>query len=161
MIWSDKMGWLAAVVLLAAGVSSLHAADAKKARQNPADRVDYLLAEELNILSTATGSKAVAPIIEADAFIRRVSLDLIGQLPTSTEIVLFQLDPDPDKRAKLVDAYLNDARFGQNWGRYWRDVVLYRRVEDRALLGARAAEEFFTEAINNKLGWDEIAQAVI
>jgi hypothetical protein len=53
------------------------------------------------------------------------------------------------------------VRFGQNWGRYWRDVVLYRRVEDRALLGARAAEEFFTEAINNKLGWDEIVQAVI
>ncbi len=76
-------------------------------------------------------------------------------------MTVFLLDPAADKRAKLVDRLLSDSRFGRNWGRYWRDVIMYRRIEDRALLASRPLEQFLTEVLNRNVSWDRIAQDFI
>ena len=46
-----------------------------------------------------------------------------------------------DKRAKAVERLLAKEQFGVNWARYWRDVIIYRRSEDRALLASPAVVE--------------------
>src|SRR5205085_3936699 len=72
----------------------------------------------------AYAAKAAPPKIDDERFLRRVSLDIIGRLPTPEEVTAFVLDPAVDKRAKTVTKLLADPRYGENWGRYWRDVVL-------------------------------------
>ena len=128
------------------------------AHQTTAQHVDHLLAQEIFLKQTDT---ELAPRVNDEAFLRRVSLDLVGELPTPAEVTLFLLDPAPDKRGKLVERLLADARFGRNWGRYWRDVVMYRRIEDRALLASRPLEQFLTEQLNRNVSWDQIAQQFI
>jgi len=39
-------------------------------------------------------------------FIRRVTLDLTGRIPTPTRVLAFVADTTPDKRAKLIDELL-------------------------------------------------------
>ncbi len=119
-----------------------------------ARQVDTLLVSDIGV---ETPPKSSVPLITDDAFVRRVMLDLAGELPTPEELVTFTLDADAHKRARMVDQLLNDPRFGDNWARYWRDVILYRRTEERALLSAAAVEEYLSESLNENKSWDEIA----
>jgi len=121
-------------------------------------RVDRTLADE--VFAKRTDVK-LAPTTGDEAFLRRATLDLVGELPTPSEITLFALDPSPDKRARLVDRLLADPRYGRNWARYWRDVIMYRRVEDRALIAARPLEQYLADQFNRNVGWDNVARDLI
>lgn len=121
-----------------------------------AEQVDQLLIEELELPADTLQAMA-----DDEIFLRRASLDLVGRLPSPEQMAAFVLDPSPDKRAKMVETLLDDPEYGKNWGRYWRDVVLYRRLEDRAIIVSRAAEEYLTEQFNANAPWDEIATDLI
>ena len=59
-------------------------------------------------------------------FLRRVSLDLIGTVPTVEETVAFLDSKETDKRAKLIDKLLADPRFARHQADVW-DMVLFGR----------------------------------
>src|SRR6185312_5649722 len=82
-----------------------------------AANVDRLLREDVPF---ANMEKTAPPRIDDERFLRRLSLDLIGRLPTPEEVTAFAFDPAADKRAKIATKLLADSRFGENWGRYWR-----------------------------------------
>ncbi len=155
------MRWSLTVVLAFVGSLFAQPASAQiKAPVTPvvaAQHLDQRLLSELPI----AGDQRLAPRADDEVFLRRASLDLVGALPSPSEVTLFVLDPTVDKRAKLIERLLADQRFGANWARYWRDVVLYRRSEDRALIVAQPLEQFLTEQFNQNVGWDKIAQAFI
>jgi hypothetical protein len=58
------------------------------------------------------------------AFVRRIYLDLIGQLPGPSEIEAFFKDDRPDKRDRLARALLADKRaFADHWLSFWNDML--------------------------------------
>lgn len=59
-------------------------------------------------------------------FLRRVTLDLVGTVPTADEAAAFLADRDPDKRSKAIDRLLADRRFAAAQADVW-DVVLFGR----------------------------------
>ncbi len=80
--------------------------------------IDVLLDKEI------TAQKVTpAPLVNNDAFIRRVSLDIIGEVPSSDQIRIFLADKSPDRRAKLIAMLLADSRWADNWVGYWQDVL--------------------------------------
>jgi hypothetical protein len=143
-------------LLVLAGRSTAFGLDPREAGKH----ADELLSKEM-----FGGSEGVShdPLPRADdqTFLRRVSLDLIGHPPTAEEITAFSLDTAPDKRAKAVERLLANERFGENWARYWRDVIFYRRSEDRALIAGPAVVKMLSEAFNQDPHWDQIAQRFI
>jgi hypothetical protein len=72
-------------------------------------------------------------------FLRRVSLDIIGTLPTADESRTFLADKRPDRRARLVDALLQRPEFADYWALKWSDLL---RV-DRLALGHKGAYEYY------------------
>ena len=110
----------------------------------------------------AAAKTAPAPATTDETFLRRLSLDLVGRPPTIVEIRQFTASRDPDKRAAAIDSLLGDPDFGQNWARYWRDVVAFRspneneRVVDYPQFVAWLAGE-----LNANKSWQAIATAVI
>ncbi len=59
-------------------------------------------------------------------FIRRVSLDVCGVLPTSAETEDFLADNDPSKREKLVDQLLARKEFVDLWVMKWSELLQIR-----------------------------------
>ncbi len=57
------------------------------------------------------------------AFLRRVTLDTIGLIPTAEETSAFLADHSPDKRTRAVDRLLADLRWADHWTSYWQDVL--------------------------------------
>lgn len=85
-------------------------------RTNPIDRIiDRYLAEK----------KLPRPEPIDDAtFLRRVSLDIVGLLPTVEQLDAFIKDADPDKRPKLIRTLLDDRRaFAEHWLTFWNDLL--------------------------------------
>lgn len=120
-----------------------------------ANKIDRLLTKELH-----TGiSEKPAGRTDDEVFLRRVMLDIVGQPPTVEDVIAFSLDPSKDKRAKVVEKLLGDRSYGDNWASYWRDVIFYRRSEDRALIAANATTRYLTEQLNKNTAWDELARS--
>lgn len=153
-------GALAVLVILGtlAPVAAKEAATKEDASRVAAE-VDRRLAEETKAGTPQDGRKT--PRVDDETFLRRVSLDLIGRAPTPEETTVFALDTAADKRAAIVDRLLADPRYGENWGRYWRDVIFYRRTEERALFGAELCSDYLTKLFNDNAPWDQIASSFI
>lgn len=66
-----------------------------------------------------------APASDSE-FLRRVSLDLVGVIPTVDETLAFLNSTDADKREKLIDKLLADPRFARHQADVW-DMVLFGR----------------------------------
>lgn len=143
-------------VLTAVVFTSWGAAEELRPAQ-AARQVDRLLQREL----FADAAVEQAPLSDDETFLRRVSLDLVGTLPTPDELSSFVLDPDPKKRTAAVNRLLADSRFGQNWARYWRDAILFRRSDERALTVSASAERYLADAFNGNVPWDELARSFI
>lgn len=72
-----------------------------------------------------------APRCDDAAFLRRVTLDLAGTVPTHDEAMAFLKDTDAQKREKLVDKLLADARFATHQADVW-DLTFFGRNPSNA-----------------------------
>ncbi len=55
-------------------------------------------------------------------FIRRVSLDLTGRIPTAAAVTQFVASVDPNKRAALIDSLLASSAWVDKWTVYFSDL---------------------------------------
>jgi hypothetical protein len=124
--------------------------------QTVARRVDERLAADL-----FGADVSVAPRCDDATFLRRAWLDIVGDIPPPDAVLVFAADGASDKRQRLVRDLLAKPEYGVNWARYWRDVIMYRRLEDRAQLATAALERDLAQWLNDNDPWDEIATKFI
>jgi hypothetical protein len=62
-------------------------------------------------------------ICSDEEFLRRVHLDVIGQLPTLEETKAFLADASPEKRIKLIDNLLERPEHAKFWALKWGDLL--------------------------------------
>jgi len=82
--------------------------------------------EHLSREWTALGLRP-APLASDHEFLRRVMIDLIGTIPTPAEVLAFTTNPDPSKRAKLIDALLERPEYADFWALKWSDLLRAHR----------------------------------
>ncbi|MCB1062458.1 MAG: DUF1553 domain-containing protein, partial [Verrucomicrobiae bacterium] len=98
-------------------------------------------------------------------FLRRVTLDTIGVVPSADEIAAFLADDPENRRSQVIDRLLADARWADHWTSYWQDVLAenpnilkpslnnsgpFRFWIHEALLDNLAMDRFVTELIMMK-----------
>jgi hypothetical protein len=121
-----------------------------------AAKVDELIDEGLR-----NAGIAVAPRASDEDFLRRVSFDLAGRLPTPEQVRKFTADSNPNKRIVTVAALLGSEAYARNWARYWRDVVLSRATNQRVGLVQARFESWLTEQFAANTPWDEVATQLL
>lgn len=100
------------------------------------------------------------PVVADDVFLRRVTLDLTGRLPTADELAAFVASTDADKRAKAVDRLLASDAFAGRWARHWADAIA-ARVSPYMQRLAPVLEEWLADQIRNGRGWDGIVRDML
>lgn len=86
---------------------------------NPIDRHVSAKLRELDLPPSADCTDA--------EFARRAALDIAGILPTPAEVVAFEADPDPDKRARLVDRLLDRPEYADYFALKWSAILRNQR----------------------------------
>ena len=75
-----------------------------------------------------------APPVDDHSFVRRLSLDVRGTVPTPSEVVAFVHDGRADKRTRLIDTWLQSDEHAEYFATWW-----YRTLTDLSVssLGVR------------------------
>ncbi|MEY2727572.1 MAG: hypothetical protein RLZZ458_3439, partial [Planctomycetota bacterium] len=66
-----------------------------------------------------------------EEFLRRVSVDITGTMPTIGDYEKFLADTSPDKRARLVDELLQRKEFVDIWVMKWAELLQVRTIANR------------------------------
>ncbi len=108
-----------------------------------------------------TSQDEYSDLCDDETFLRRITLDLAGRQPTTEEISTFSQEDSKTKRALVIDRLLESPEWAETWARYFRDVILYRRTDERTLFMSGPLEKFFFVHLDGAARWDAIARAVI
>lgn len=90
----------------------------------PADgRITHPIDRMLQPYSAKHQVKDAAPVSDR-VFLRRVSLDLVGLLPSPEELDAFEKEVTPDKRPRKVESLLSNRRqYADHWLTFWNDAL--------------------------------------
>jgi hypothetical protein len=101
---------------------------------------------------------AAGPASDAE-FLRRVTLDLTGTVPTSAAARTFLSDPTPSKRAALIDRLLASPEHARYFSTAL-DVMLMERRPDQHVPTA-AWRDFLREAVAANRPWDQLVRDIL
>ena len=125
-------------------------------------RVDELVVEKLRKL----GEVPSEPCTDAE-FLRRVSLDMTGTLPTAAEAAAFLADGRSDKRARKVDELLERPGYAAWWATRFCDwtgnnsQVNQNNGPDRRNEASKAWYEWMRSRIARNVPYDEIVEQIV
>lgn len=100
-------------------------------------------------------SKANAATADDGEFLRRVSLDLAGSIPTADEARKFLVDPSPNKRTKLIDGLLDRPTYAIRMANLFH-VMWMERLGD-----SPEWSKFLTDSFAKNRPWDAMARDML
>jgi hypothetical protein len=98
----------------------------KPTEEAPANYIDELVGAKLNTMRINPSG-----ICTDEEFLRRVSLDVVGRLPTRDEYDVFMNDSNPNKRAQKIDELLERKEFAEIWALKWSELLMVKSVPNR------------------------------
>jgi hypothetical protein len=103
-------------------------------------------------------------LCDDSTFLRRVSLDLTGTLPSAEEVQTFVADQAAEKRERLVDDLLKRPEFVDYWTLQLSDLLQNRKERDhdvRGTKGVRSFHSWLRAQVAANRPWDKLARDVI
>jgi len=101
-----------------------------------------------------------SPTCDDATFIRRVTVDVCGRLPTAVEVKAFLDDKSADKRAKLIDRLLDSADYPAYFAMKWGAIL-----RNSNLAGADQAAVAFHNWLKDKIArnrpYDEFVRGIV
>ncbi len=101
-----------------------------------------------------------------EVFLRRVSLDITGTLPTPDEVREFLKDPSQDKRARHIEQLLDSPAYSAWWTTFFCDLTennteQLRNVTYDAKKVSQQWYDWIHTRVSNNVPYDEIAEGII
>ena len=100
-------------------------------------------------------------ITDDATFIRRVSIDIAGRLPTASEADDFLKSTDPAKRDKLIDRLLASTDYADYFANKWGALLRNKRSNAQAMRGNYAFHGWIRDSLHKNVRYDEFARAVL
>jgi hypothetical protein len=114
--WFPLICWAALVMLLAVVPQA-------PAAEDPALRLAGRIDRALEVVWKARQVQPATPATDAE-FLRRISLDLAGCVPTADDVRAFLADTAPDKRARAVNRILAGPGHVHHQTNLWRELLM-------------------------------------
>lgn len=114
--------------------------------------------EILKLLSTLR--LPVSPTVDDATFLRRVTLDLTGCLPTPEAVTAFLGDSSINKRETLVDTLLGSDEFNKYWTLQLAKLLRIG-AQERNTQGAFVYHQWLSQQVRDGVGYNQIARSVI
>ena len=152
-----RTAWLWCVVPLI-WTDGLLAADALEIAQ----RIDASIDAKLRTETIAPA----APAGEAQ-FLRRVYLDLTGRIPTTSQAAEYLDRSHASQRTQLIDELLASPKYGEHFGRVWRDWIAPAELPsegnggNQPIAATRKLGAWFAEQFNQNQSWDRLVYSVL
>ncbi|HVW01279.1 MAG TPA: DUF1549 domain-containing protein [Planctomycetaceae bacterium] len=118
------------------------------------EQIDRLIAA-----GTSNYSQIAAPLADDAEFLRRITLDLTGTVPTIAQTRAFLADPAPDKRQRTIDVLLASPEYARHMEQTF-DVILMRRLPAKHVKAEEWQAYLLASFAANK-PWHEIVRTMM
>ncbi|HYU24110.1 MAG TPA: DUF1549 domain-containing protein, partial [Thermoanaerobaculia bacterium] len=111
-----------------------------------------------------TNNVAPTQLASDEEFLRRVTLDLTGQIPDSATVQAFLADTSATKRAKTIDQLLASDAFVDRWTMWFGDLVqnVTAASNSREFAGGRNAYyQYIHDSIKSGKAYDQMVREII
>ncbi len=96
-----------------------------------------------------------------ETFLRRVTLDLTGRLPTLAEVQQFAADSALDKRARLVDRLLESDDYAEYFAGKWGTILRNRRTSGSLQFTNVAFHGWLRESFATNKPYDQLVRELL
>ena len=100
-------------------------------------------------------------ICSDSTFIRRVSLDITGRLPTVKATKAFLADQDPAKRDKLIDQLLDSPEYSDFFANKWSALLRNKRTKTSYQRGNFAFHGWIRDSLDQNKPYDQFVREVV
>ena len=102
-----------------------------------------------------------SPVCDDETFLRRISLDIGGRLPTIEETEAFLANHDPKKRDQAIEALLGSPDYADYFANKWTALLKNRR-EDKADITANFAfHAWMRDSLLANVPYDDLVRQIL
>jgi uncharacterized protein DUF1549/uncharacterized protein DUF1553/Big-like domain-containing protein len=118
--------------------------------------IDKLIDQKLRKLRVAPSEVA-----SDEVFLRRVTIDIVGLLPTAEEYQKFMTRTEPTKRALLVDELLGRKEFVELWVLKWAELLQIRSSDQVSYKAMLRYYDWLTAKIAGNVPMDQMVRELL
>ncbi len=118
--------------------------------------IDQLVAEKLEKLRLLPSGKCTD-----EEFLRRITIDIVGLLPTAEEYTEFMNNASSEKRRDLIDRLLQRKEFSEIWAMKWAQLLLVKSDNQVSTKAAFQYSSWLTNQLANNKPIDQIVREMI
>lgn len=115
--------------------------------------IDELVARKLNQLRITPSG-----LCTDEEFLRRVTIDITGMLPTEEEYQLFMNDVAEDKRAALIERLLGRKEFSEIWAMKFAQLLMIKSTNQVSYKSAFLYNQWLTDKFAKNVPIDEMVR---
>lgn len=121
-------------------------------------RENFIDEQVLQLLETLR--LPVSPMTDDATWVRRLTLDLTGRLPTFETVEAYRKSKAPDRKTQLVDQLLASSEFDEFWTMQLAKLLRIRSQPGDAV-GAKVYHDWLKAQIAGGVPYDQMAQNVL
>lgn len=99
------------------------------------------------------------PAISDEVFVRRIYLDIVGRIPTYSELTEFLDSENEDKRALLIDRLLESEGYVSSFYNYWADILRVKSRGRRTIMVSY--QDWIKDSLRENLPYDQFVREMI
>ncbi|MFM7924227.1 MAG: DUF1549 domain-containing protein, partial [Planctomycetaceae bacterium] len=122
----------------------------------PANVVDQAVFGKLRLLGIPASE-----VCDDATFLRRVSLDITGLLPTEQQVREFLADTGADKRDRLVDQLLDSTAYADHFANKWNFVLRNRRENGEDAPGTLLFHQWIWDRVYDNTPFDQFVRQIV
>jgi hypothetical protein len=102
-----------------------------------------------------------SPLCDDSTFLRRVSLDIGGRLPTLEETRAFIASREPDKRERAVEALINSPDYADYFANKWTSLLKNQRTDAADITANFAFHAWMRDNLLANTPYDQIVRQIL
>lgn len=102
-----------------------------------------------------------SPVCDDSTFLRRVSLDIGGRLPTMEETKAFLADKAPGKRDRAIEALVNSPDYADYFANKWTALLKNQRAEAADITANFAFHAWMRDNLLANTPYDQIVRQIL
>ena len=122
----------------------------------PANLVDERIFAKLRTLGLPP-----SPLSDDATFLRRVTIDIAGRLPSLEETDAFLSESDPGKRARRIDTLLESTDYADYFAGKWAAILRNKRTSAHHARGSFAFHSWIRDALHQNIPYNAFVREFV
>ncbi|MDP6447099.1 MAG: DUF1549 domain-containing protein [Pirellulaceae bacterium] len=102
-----------------------------------------------------------SPICDDATFLRRVTLDIAGRLPTAAEAIEFSKSDSSDKRDQVIDRLLRSPQYADYFASKWTPLLKNRRDRTNDITSNFAFHAWIRDSLLANVSYDQFVRELL